>query len=160
MTDQSKTVSDVPAFDRGLEHLDWRLAPAIAKLLQEANSLGMRVAIFEGRRTAERAQWLHQHKEMLNVDPPMGKSRHENGEAADIVFQDQNGSWSWSSTNDWATLGRIGEALGLIWGGRDNPYNPSHFELAICDPPRFQIEELEHPEDEILGCGGACSKCG
>ena len=63
-------------------------------------------------------------------------SRHLTGHAIDVCLVAQwelHGAQKldWDGTDaDWARLGDIGEALGLVWGGRWTQRDLGHFELA------------------------------
>lgn len=54
----------------------------------------------------------------------------------DIAFNDENGNPSWAEHHNWDRLGELGEAQGLIWGGRwerfpDRPHFEYHPQLSI-----------------------------
>lgn len=67
---------------------------------------------------------LHPHLIVTNARP--GSSWHNFGMAADFGLQKQAGVLEWSTKADldqdfvvdWLEVGRIGEGLGLEWGGR------------------------------------------
>ena len=58
-----------------------------------------------------------------------GESFHQFGVAFDVAFV-VNGSLSWAESNPWNLVGRMGEILGLEWGGRWT---------TIVDRPHFQL---------------------
>jgi peptidoglycan L-alanyl-D-glutamate endopeptidase CwlK len=64
------------------------------------------------------------------TNAPAGSSRHEFGEAFDVVPMrwDQRLVPNWASPH-WKKLGEIGEALGLVWGGRWTKPDRPHFNL-------------------------------
>lgn len=58
-----------------------------------------------------------------------GESYHQFGVAFDVAFI-ENGNPSWAEHHPWGTLGRVGEILGLEWGGRWT---------SLIDLPHFQL---------------------
>lgn len=63
-----------------------------------------------------------------------GQSKHNKRKAFDIAFLEKDGSVVWEGP--WETVGAVGEALGLNWGGR----------WLRRDRPHF--EQREFPKDE------------
>ena len=57
-----------------------------------------------------------------------GDSFHNYGLAADIVFR-PHGNWSWDDSLPWEKLGKLGEGLGLEWGGRWKFQDLPHFQM-------------------------------
>lgn len=105
--------------------------------------------IIETRRTLERQRWL-----WLSGRPgePGGRpgpiltnalgdrSKHVAGPgeglALDFMWSrppglsaQDYGAWVWSDQPPWALAGAIGEALGLVWGGRWRSFDLGHLEL-------------------------------
>jgi peptidoglycan L-alanyl-D-glutamate endopeptidase CwlK len=61
-----------------------------------------------------------------------GTSYHEFGLAFDVAILDSAGKPTWP--NDvalWTQIGKLGEELGLVWGGRFPSPDYDHFELHI-----------------------------
>lgn len=110
------------------------------ELVTRAEARGLRVTVTEGRRTYARQAELYAANPMGAARP--GTSKHETGLAFDVAFLRPDGSWSYDEREQWEELGRIGEELGLTWGGRwrsgrwagtkgDRP----HFEGPPASPP-------------------------
>lgn len=59
-----------------------------------------------------------------------GLSYHNYGLAFDVVSLDKQNKPQWDDTLEvWATMGRIGQSVGLRWGGTWKKSDLSHFEL-------------------------------
>lgn len=122
----------------------------VRNLLIAARKSGLKVGIHCGLRTLEQQKALYDQgrdatgkvvdksKVVTNAKP--GFSWHQYGLSVDIVmdasdrpglqptwkdFVDANGD----KVNDWTTLGQLGEACGLVWGGNFS---------NIVDAPHFQ----------------------
>lgn len=75
-----------------------------------------------------------------------GSSYHEWGLAFDVAIADAKGQPSWP--NDvalWTQIGRLGEELGLTWGGRFPDPDYGHFELRIPGEGPGQSPPPEKP---------------
>jgi peptidoglycan LD-endopeptidase CwlK len=111
-----------------------KVADAIAGTLTEAKARGLHVGMHMGLRTAEEQDALYAKGRTapgLIVTKARGwESWHCFGLAADIVFKDAKGNWSWAEANDWEGLGVIGKMFGLEWGGDWT---------AFPDLPHFQM---------------------
>lgn len=85
-----------------------------------ANYPGVRWTVTSARRTAAEQAALYRRlaPRGMAVAPP-GRSKHQQGRAADIVFQPRDFE---------RTAGEIWEALGGRWGGRFQKYDGVHFE--------------------------------
>lgn len=121
------------------------MAEKVAKLVATANQAGLAVGLHCGWRSFEEQERLYAlgrtvpNPDGKTADCPMGrivtKARgdetwHYWGCAADIVFKDSSGTWSWSEKCPWRQLGLLGMELGLTWGGTWE---------AFPDRPHFQI---------------------
>lgn len=47
-----------------------------------------------------------------------GESWHNYGMAADLVFRNAKGVWTWDASLPWLMMGTAAEQVGLRWGGR------------------------------------------
>lgn len=108
------------------------LAARIEFLLWATRTIGFPCRVSSGYRSTERqaqlyAAWIARGKTGLPAARP-GTSRHELGEAVDVVWQatgvNEPFRGAWSILGAWAE-----QELGLRWGGLKDPV---HFEL-----PRF-----------------------
>jgi len=123
-----------------------KLADTVSAILNEAKARGFSVGLHSGLRTFEEQDKLYElGRTIVNPDGrteanPRGNvitktiggfSWHNYGLAADIVFKDSSGNWTWNKTHaQWDDLGRIGEMFDLDWGGRWSRFP---------DYPHFQI---------------------
>lgn len=125
-----------------------KLADTIPHILTEAKARGMSVGLHSGVRSKEHQDSLYwRGRKEVNPDGasaanPMGRivtncigpyGWHCLGMAADLVFKDEKGTWSWAESWPWGELGKIGEMMGLSWGGRWASPDRPHFEVKIKD---------------------------
>lgn len=116
---------------RALNDLDPRFKPLAIELLARLTEAGIPVMIIDTLRTpAEHAENLRRGVSWTT------RSKHLDGLAIDIcpyaVF-DANGpdKLNWDANHPvWLNVGKIGEALGLKWGGRWRQRDLGHFEYA------------------------------
>ena len=105
----------------------------INELIAKMKDKGHKVGLFCGTRSFDEQAKLYAKGRTLpgaivtNAKP--GYSWHAYGLAADVVFIDK-GKWSWDKKHPWSLLGKIGEDLGLEWGGRFDFRDFPHFELT------------------------------
>lgn len=123
-----------------------RLHPVVRAKAQQLVSLargqGITVKLTEGYRPPE------QQASLLATGATTAKpgwSFHQYGLAFDLVPLDAQGRAWWEPPKPiWQTIGRIGESLGLTWGGRFTPTaklpegDRPHFEYH----PGFTIQDL------------------
>jgi peptidoglycan L-alanyl-D-glutamate endopeptidase CwlK len=115
----------------------WGLLPQVhsraVSLIEKLKAQGVEIKITEGLRTYERQQilWDQGRTKPGNIvtNAMPGYSMHNHGVAFD-VYPVKDG-WN-TSAAVWEIIGRVGESLGLEWGGRwkglvDKP----HFEYAL-----------------------------
>lgn len=114
-----------------LDGLVPKLKIAAEKLVETMASLGKPIRITEGFRSMERQAELYAQGRtkpgniVTNAKP--GQSRHNFGEAIDVVFKLTGYN---APQADWELLGATGEALGLSWGGRWKGFvDLPHFEV-------------------------------
>lgn len=55
---------------------------------------------------------------------------HGNGTAVDIVPTKDGALWWNAPAEVWESIGKIGESIGLVWGGRWKSWDGPHFQLA------------------------------
>lgn len=122
-----------------------KLAESVPKIISEAKARGLSVGLHSGLRTwGEQDRLYELGRSVKNPDGateanPRGNivtktisgfSWHNYGMAVDIVFKDLHGNWTWNKTSEeWEDLGKIGELMGLVWGGRWKMKDFPHFEL-------------------------------
>lgn len=118
------------------------LYPAVGALAEniitEARNQGMEVDCFSGLRTFKEqadlyAQGRTKPGKVVTKSLP-GQSMHNWGVAFDLVFDADNWKpgmqWSWDDKWPWKKLGKLGESMGLEWGGNWT---------ALRDYPHFQM---------------------
>ena len=114
---------------RALDDLSPRFRPLAIELLARFTEAKIPVLIVDTLRTPE------EHAENLRRGVSWTKhSKHLDGDAIDVVPYDVyqlNGpdKLQWGASPAWAVMGRIGEALGLRWGGRWSIPDYAHFEM-------------------------------
>ena len=115
---------------RKLADLAPEFRPLAAQLVLDALEVGIPVMIIDTLRTPE--------EQAANIAKGVSwtaNSRHLTGHAIDIApyetYQLHGPDKLQWNTDDpvWAKLGSIGEALGLVWGGRWKQKDMGHFEL-------------------------------
>lgn len=120
---------------RSLNDLEPIFRARCFELLARLAEARVPVVIVNTRRTAE--------EQALNIKRGVSwvtHSKHEDGLAIDVCLYDTydvHGDYKldWN-TNDpaWETIGRIGEDLGLVWGGRWKQKDMGHFEALESKP--------------------------
>lgn len=101
----------------------------------------------QGRESLERVNQLRifaglykitevENKKKITDDPPLGLATvykgvgHGNGTAVDVVPKREGGGLWWGAPRDvWEKIGKIGEDLGLVWGGRWKSWDGPHFQM-------------------------------
>lgn len=106
------------------------LKDKVLKLIELAKAENVILVVTYGKRTyAEQKKLYDQGRtksgNIITYKKP-GTSKHEFGDAADIVFW-VNGKPSYAESNDWKLIGRLAAKVGLKWGGnwksfKDRPH--------------------------------------
>lgn len=115
--------------NRSLDSLDPRFKPLAMALIARCVEAGILVMIINTRRTeAEQADAIARGVSWVK------RSKHQDGLAIDLcpydVWQlDGGDKLMWQADHPvWAKIGRIGEGLGLRWGGRWTTPDLGHLE--------------------------------
>lgn len=126
--DKYKELDKKRGINKDLVYLHPAFRNQVIKLLKECERQGVRVDIVETYRTPARQNRVNKRgKSQLRG----GRSKHQYGLAVDLVPV-KDGVWDWDSRRKFNKMGRIGERLGLVWGGRwKHLYDPGHFEWNI-----------------------------
>ena len=126
---------------RALNDLAAPFRPVAVELLAQIVEAGVPVMIIETLRTPA------QHAlNLANGTSWTEHSKHLDGLAIDLcpyLIYDEHGpdKLQWDSADPvWQTLGRIGEALGLRWGGRWQQKDMGHFELVTTHASSVPIK--------------------
>lgn len=122
---------------RALDDLSPAFKPKAIELLARCVEQGIAVMIIDTLRTpAEQAENIRRGVSWTQ------RSRHLTGDAIDICpFMQFNlhgpDKLQWDGADPtWAAVGRIGEELGLVWGGRWKVKDWGHFELPRTQEPQ------------------------
>ena len=114
---------------RALNDLSPAFRPLAFELLARLTEAGIHVLIVDTLRTKE--------EQTANVAKGVSwttNSRHLTGDAIDLAIYEQyalhgEDKLQWDADDPtWLRIGQIGEALGLIWGGRWKQRDLGHFE--------------------------------
>lgn len=123
---------------RKLNDLSERFRPLAVELVARCVEAGLAILIVETRRT------LAEHQ--ANVARGVSwttHSKHIDGDAIDLAPYDiyelhGPDKLQWNSADPaWQRMGALGEALGLVWGGRWTHRDMGHFEYPGA-PPNFR----------------------
>lgn len=137
----------------------WRyFADKLSLLIATAAREGLVVDLHSGFRSFEEQERLYglgrtiPNRDGKAPDKPMGNtvtkarggdSWHNYGLAADLVFLDSKGKWTWDDNLPWRKLGILGMECGLEWGGNWE---------AMPDRPHFQLRGgLTIREAKVIG---------
>lgn len=120
-----------PRSEKNIATLLPQVRPLARRLLAEAARRGIVAKVTSGSRSyAEQAELRRRSEAGGPKAAPAGWSNHNFGLAFDITLFSSAGKPIWESPN-YRTLGQLGKALGLTWGGdwpgRDN--DEPHFSL-------------------------------
>jgi peptidoglycan LD-endopeptidase CwlK len=120
---------------RRLDDLSDRFRPIAFELLARCVEQGIVVMIIDTRRTI-----AQQEANIANGVSWTLNSKHLTGDAIDICPYQQWTEYGakklqWDASDPaWAAVGRIGEELGLRWGGRWKQRDMGHFEFVEHPP--------------------------
>lgn len=118
------------------------IQPFARKLIEAAYEAGISVIVASGARSIEEQNALYEQGRTTPgaiVTPVKGGSSwHNYGLAFDLAPLNDLGKPHWPAGSEpWVTLGKLGESLGLRWGGRFPTPDVGHFEyhpgLTIAD---------------------------
>jgi peptidoglycan LD-endopeptidase CwlK len=122
---------------RRLDDLRPTFKPLAIELLARLVEAGIHVMIIDTLRTEE------EHKaNLLKKVSWVKRSKHLDGLAIDVCpWMQYNlhgpNKLQWDSSDPiWERIGKIGETLGLVWGGRWRVRDMGHFETPALTVPR------------------------
>jgi peptidoglycan L-alanyl-D-glutamate endopeptidase CwlK len=119
---------ETPIFDL----TKWKLTPEFERkafqFLVIAKADGYNLKITSGRRTQAEQNALYEQGRTTQgaIVTWTRNSKHISGLAFDVAFV---GATPYPNNFDWEILGKIGERIGLKWGGRFSTPDRPHFEL-------------------------------
>lgn len=108
------------------------LVRKVKAVVQDLQGHGLRPVVVEGLRTPERQAALYAQGRTTpgKIVTNTLRSRHLNGEAADIAWLDKRGRPTWNApAAHWDLLGSAAEAHNLEWGGRWTMRDMPHMQL-------------------------------
>lgn len=125
---------------KDLSLLHPRFRNKVIKLLYECAKQGIELEVVETYRNPNRQNYLRKKGfSMLHG----GKSKHQHCLAVDVVPV-KYGWYMWHDKEMWAKVGKTGESLDLIWGGRWHRFRDyPHFESPMSID---SIETLTIPD--------------
>ncbi len=111
--------------------LDKKFRTKVGKLLDKARKEGIQLRVISAYRDCDEQNRLYSKGRTLPgskvTNAKCGQSAHNYGKAVDVVeFRDGQPLWE---NPRWVQIGRLGESVGLEWGGRWN---------GFVDRPHFQ----------------------
>jgi peptidoglycan LD-endopeptidase CwlK len=121
--------------EKNIAGLNPKLQPLARRLVETATEQGIHVKIICGNRTYEEQDDLYAQGRSKDgnivTKARGGQSMHNFGTAFDIGIFDASGKKYLGESPDYRKVGKIGEALGLEWGG----------DWKFVDEPHFQYNE-------------------
>lgn len=122
------------ATDRRIAGLHPEVRATAAQFVNRVEQeLGIQLRVTQGMRTYAEQDALYAQGRTAPGDIVTnargGQSNHNFGVAFDVVEVRADGSANWNT--DWAAIGRIGESMGLEWGGNWT---------SFVDRPHFQMD--------------------
>jgi peptidoglycan L-alanyl-D-glutamate endopeptidase CwlK len=117
---------------RDLNQLHPRVKPLAEKLLAETKAAGVNLLVTETYRTPERQAWLYAQGrtrpgQIVTNVKELGA--HSFRVAFDIVPLTGKGAADWNNTAAFKLAGKIGQGIGLEWGGAwKSPVDMPHFQ--------------------------------
>jgi peptidoglycan LD-endopeptidase CwlK len=118
--------------EKNIATLNKQVQPLARRLIEEATAQGITVKIICGHRTYEEqdelyAQGRTKHGNIV-TKAKGGQSMHNFGTAFDVGIFD--GREYLGDSPDYEKVGKIGEALGLEWGGHWKFIDEPHFQMT------------------------------
>jgi peptidoglycan LD-endopeptidase CwlK len=121
--------------EKNIASLNKKLQPLARRLIETATEQGIHVKVICGNRTyAEQDELYAQGRTKpgpVVTKTKGGQSMHNVGCAFDIGIFSADGKKYYDESNDYERVGKIGESLGLTWGGSWRGFvDQPHFELT------------------------------
>ena len=115
---------------RALSDLEPVIEQMAHRLIGAAATIGMELYVVHTFRTIEEQDAIYAKGRTAPGDVVTnvkgGASYHNYGLAFDVAFEDEYGKPVWDGP--WDLLGRLGEQIGLEWGGRWTKPDMGHFQ--------------------------------
>jgi peptidoglycan LD-endopeptidase CwlK len=103
--------------EKNIATLNPKVQPLARKLIETATAQGIHVKVISGHRTYEEQNDLYAQE-----------SNHNFATAFDVGIFSADGKKYIEESNAYDEVGKIGEALGLEWGGSWKFYDAPHFQ--------------------------------
>ncbi|NNJ31586.1 M15 family metallopeptidase [Lacrimispora defluvii] len=132
-----------------------RLQALAAKLVEECNKRGLKIAIGETYRTVAEQDALYAQgrtkpgNKVTNAPGSTYSSYHQWGTAFDIYRNDGQGAYN-EAGNFFGRIGEIGVSIGLEWGGNwKSPVDKPHFQLPDWGSSTSGIKKVYASPEEF-----------
>lgn len=132
-----------------------RLQTLAAKLIEECNKQGLKIAIGETYRTVAEQDALYAQgrtkpgNKVTNAPGSTYSSYHQWGTAFDIYRNDGQGAYN-EAGNFFGRVGAIGVSIGLEWGGNwKSPVDKPHFQLPDWGSSTSGIKQVYASPEEF-----------
>ena len=130
--------------DTDIDLLHPTLRVKTLRIIEEAKKQGIDLRVVSGYRSMKNQSMLYSigrgeggDKSTRVTNAKAGKSYHNYGAAVDLV-EYVNGFPNWNTKN-WALIGKLGKAQGLVWGGDWKSFvDKPHFQL----PKKYWADKL------------------
>lgn len=120
--------------EKNIKTLNPKIQPIARKLIETAVEQGIHVKIICGTRTYEEQDDLYAQGRSKDGEIVTrargGQSLHNFGTAFDVGIFSKDGKKYYGESNDYKTVGQIGESLGLEWGGNWEFEDQPHFQYT------------------------------
>ena len=118
--------------ERNIATLNPKVQPLARKLIETAIAQGIHVKVISGHRTYEEQNDLYAQGRtkpgQIVTKAKGGQSNHNFATAFDVGIFSADGKKYIEESNAYDEVGKIGEALGLEWGGSWKFYDAPHFQ--------------------------------
>lgn len=118
--------------EKNIGTLNKKVQPLARRLIEEATDQGIHVKVISGHRTYEEQNELYAQGRTkpgpIVTKAKGGHSNHNFATAFDVGIFSADGKKYIDESPDYDRVGKIGEALGLEWGGSWKFYDAPHFQ--------------------------------
>lgn len=118
--------------EKNIKTLNPKVQPLARKLIETAVAQGIHVKVISGHRTYKEQNELYAQGRskpgLIVTKAKGGQSNHNFATAFDVGIFSADGKKYIEESNAYDEVGKIGEALGLEWGGSWKFYDAPHFQ--------------------------------
>ena len=119
--------------EKNIATLNKKVQPLARKLIETATAQGINVKVISGHRTYEEQNDLYAQGRskpgLIVTKAKGGQSNHNFATAFDVGIFSPDGKKYIEESTAYDEVGKIGEALGLEWGGSWKFYDAPHFQM-------------------------------